>query len=155
MQTRAEDAKMTLANHRRRPTEDVLMTATLTIRDETLSGESFNEWALEVTSERVTIREIIRSRVYQEVQDHNRQCGAPFRGLVQPEEAERALNGDAQMTQRQIDWKRQFERAVEAFEKNQILLLVNDRQAESLDEEVVVGPGATVTFLRLTLLVGG
>ena len=131
------------------------MTATLTIRDETLSGESFNEWALEVTSERVTIREIIRSRVYQEVQDHNRQCGSPFRGLVQPEEAETALNGHEHKTQRQIDWKRQFERAVEAFEKNQILILVNERQAESLDEEVVVGPGATVTFLRLTLLVGG
>ena len=131
------------------------MTATLTIRDETLSGESFNEWALEVTSERVTIREIIRGRIYQEVQDHNLQCGAPFRGLVQPEEAERALNGDAPKTLRQIDWKRQFERAVEGFEKNQILLLVNERQAESLDQEVVVGPGATVTFLRLTLLVGG
>ena len=155
MQSRVGGAKIRHAGKGDMSTGDVFMTATLTIRDETLSGESFNEWALEVTSERVTIREIIRSRVYQEVQDHNLQCGAPFRGLVQPEEAERALNGDAQKTLRQIDWKRQFERAVEAFEKNQILLLVNDRQAESLDEEVVVGPGATVTFLRLTLLVGG
>ena len=131
------------------------MSGTLIIRDETLCGESFYEWALEVTSERVTIHEVIRSRVYQEVQDHNLRCGAKFQGLIQPEETEQTLNGHEPKKHRQIDWKRQFELAVEAFEKNQILILVNDRQAESLDEEVVVGPGTTVTFLRLTLLVGG
>jgi hypothetical protein len=32
---------------------------------------------------------------------------------------------------------------------------VDDRQVESLDEEVTLREGSVVTFLRLTLLVGG
>jgi hypothetical protein len=53
------------------------------------------------------------------------------------------------------DWKTQFQKAVEAFEANQILILINDRQAESLDEEFIIDPSTRVTFLRLTMLVAG
>ena len=131
------------------------MSGILTIRDEALSGEALREWALEVATEALTIRELIRSRVYQEVQDYNVRQGTVFQGLVQPDEAEKTLNGWKLRKPRLLDWKRQFDRAVEAFEKNQILILVNDRQAERLDEEVVIGLDTRVTFLRLTLLVGG
>lgn len=131
------------------------MAGTVTIRDETLSGESLRDWALEVTTERLTVRELIRSRVYQEVQDYNQKRGQVFQGLVQPEEAEKTLNGWKMKKPRLLDWKRQFERAVEAFESNRILILVNDRQAEALDEELVIESQMTVTFLRLTPLVGG
>jgi hypothetical protein len=131
------------------------MTGTLTIRDETLGSESARAWDLEVTTERLTVRELIRSRVYQEVQDYNRQRGQVFQGLVQPEEAEKTLNGWKLKKPRLLDWKQQFDRAVEAFESNRILILVNDRQAESLDEELVIESQMTVTFLRLTPLVGG
>ncbi len=132
------------------------MAATLlTIRDETLAGESLNEWALEVMTERITVRELVRSRVYQEVQDYNLQQGQVGRGLVQPEGAEKTLNGWKLKKPRQLDWKAQFQKAVEAFEANQILILINDRQAESLEEEFVIDPSTKVTFLRLTMLVGG
>lgn len=131
------------------------MSATLTIRDETLNGDSLSEWALEVLTERITIRELIRSRVYQEVQDYNRSRADVFRGFIQPEGAEKALNGWKLKKPRQLDWKKQFDRGVEAFEKNQVLILVNDRQAECLDDEIEVGPETRVTFLRLTPLVGG
>jgi hypothetical protein len=131
------------------------MSTTLTIRDESLSGDPLREWALEVTSERMTVRDLIRGRVYQEVQDYNVQRGQIFTGLVQPEEAERAHNGWKLRKPRQLDWKKQFDRAVEAFEKNQVLILINDRQAEALDDEFVVGPTTRVTFLRLAMLVGG
>lgn len=131
------------------------MAATITIRDETLGGESLAAWALEVTTERTTVRELIRSRVYQEVQDYNLKQGQVFRGLIQPDEAEKTLNGWKMKKPRPLDWKRQFDRAIEGFEGNQILILVNERQAESLDEEVVIGSTTTVTFLRLTPLVGG
>ena len=131
------------------------MPATLTIRDETPDGEALSEWALDVLTERITVRELIRSRVYQEVQDYNRSRADVFRGLVQPEGAERALNGWKLKKRRELDWKRQYERGMEAFEENQVLILVNDRQAESLDEVIEVGPDTRVTFLRLTPLVGG
>jgi hypothetical protein len=131
------------------------MTTTLTVRDENLNGDSLREWALEVLSERMSVRELIRSRVYQEVQDYNLQQGQEFHGLVQPEEAEKTLNGWKLKKPRLIDWRRQFDRALEAFEANQILILVNDRQAEALDAEFIIGQETTVTFLRLTALVGG
>ena len=131
------------------------MAATLTIRDETLGGEPGREWSLDVPTERISVRELIRSRVYQEVQDYNVKQGREFRGLVQPEEAEKSLNGWKLKKPRKLDWQKQFDRAVEAFAANQILILVNDRQAESLDEEIVVAPDSTVTFLRLMPLVGG
>jgi hypothetical protein len=131
------------------------MAETVTIRDEILGGESLREWTLAVAVERMTVRELIRSRVYQEVQDYNAKGGQLFQGLVQPEEAEKALNGWNLKKPRQLDWKRQYDRAIEAFEANHVLILVNDRQAESLDEEFVVGPRTRLTFLRLTPLVGG
>ena len=131
------------------------MPATITIRDETLGGETRADWSLDFLTERITVRELIRSRVYQEVQDYNVKQGQVFHGLVQPEEAEKTLNGWKLKKPRLLDWKKQFDRALEGFEGNQILILVNDQQAESLDEEIVIEPQTTVTFLRLRPLVGG
>jgi hypothetical protein len=131
------------------------MPATLTVRDESTSGKTLNEFVLDLLTERITVRELIRSRVYQEVQDYNRRLPERFRGLVQPTDAEETLNGFKLKKPRQIDWKAQFDKALEAFEANRVVILVNERQAESLDEEIVVGPETSVSFLRLTMLVGG
>ena len=128
------------------------MPATLTIRDEALGGESLHEWALEVLTETISVRELIRSRVYQEVQDYNLKRQGEFRGLVRRAD-EALLNGPQAF--RPIDWKAQYEKATEAFDANRIIILVGERQAESLDEEITVAPGTAVTFLKLTPLVGG
>jgi hypothetical protein len=72
--------------------EDPIMAATLTVRDETTAGQTLHEFALEVLTERLTVRELIRSRVYQEVQDYNRRQPAQFRGLVQPTDADASTN---------------------------------------------------------------
>ena len=53
-----------------------------------------HEIPLDVPSERITVRELIRERVYQEVQDFNHQpTSGVFCGLVQPDDTERMLNG--------------------------------------------------------------
>ena len=131
------------------------MSATVSIRDESTAGQPWPEWSLEILTERVTVRELIRSRVYQEVQDFNIKQPQRFRGLVQPTNADTTPGGFQLRTPRLIDWKSQFEKAITAFNKHQVLILLNDRQVESLDEEIEVKPGTTVTFLRLALLVGG
>ena len=136
------------------------MPLTLTIRDETTSGGVYHETPLEFPTERITVRELIRERVYQEVQDFNRKQGERvFRGLVQPTETERVLNGKPNefrlKEHRQIDWKPQFEKAVEAFNRNGFFILIDDRQAESLDQEFTIGRGTQVSFVKLTMLVGG
>jgi hypothetical protein len=63
------------------------MPATLTIRDETTTGDTLHEWSLDFLTERITVRELIRSRVYQEVQDYNLRLPTHYRGLVQPTDA--------------------------------------------------------------------
>jgi hypothetical protein len=125
------------------------------IRDETATGSVTNELSLDVLTETITVRELIRSRVYQEVQDYNlhRQSKQPFRGLVTPTDAERTLNGEKPV--REIDWKAQFDKACRAFEGNGFFVLVDDRQTESLDEPVTLRHDAKVSFVKLVPLVGG
>ena len=123
------------------------MSATLMIRDETAAGEPVHEFPLEFPSERITVRELIRERVYQEVSEYNfrsRREGGLFRGLVQPTDADR-----------DIDWEAQFARAIDAFGRNGFFILVDDRQAETLDETIVISPATQASFVKLMPLVGG
>jgi hypothetical protein len=136
------------------------MPVTLKIRDETAAGHVYGVLSLEIPAERMTVRELIRERVYQEVQDFNRRHQEQvFCGLVQPTDAERILQGNRPeyrlKEHREIDWKAQFAKAVEAFERNGFFIVVDDRQAESLEEEFSIHPETQVSFVRLTVLVGG
>ncbi|MHC4865212.1 MAG: hypothetical protein ACYTEX_14080 [Planctomycetota bacterium] len=131
------------------------MVTQVLIRDETTAGQITGEQVVEFLTERITVRELIRGRVYQEVQDYNRRQPEYFRGLVQPSEAEKTLNGYKLAKRRQIDWKKQFDMAVEAFEKNGFLILIDDFQPKALDEEVTLKPNAAVSFVKLVPLVGG
>ncbi len=130
----------------------------LTVRDETATGSVTNELTLDVLSETITVRELIRSRVYQEVADYNlrrSQHDANFNGLVTPEDAEKTLNGSRTRRSRDIDWKAQFEKACEAFSHNGFFILIDDRQAETLDETVTIRHDTKISFVKLVPLVGG
>jgi hypothetical protein len=136
------------------------MVVAVAVVDETSSGERTGELTLEFLTEQVTVRELIRSRVYQEVTEHNARLvldgSRTFRGLVQPLLEERVLNGErSPRAQRRVDWEAQYQRALEAFGRNGFLLLVDDQQVLDLDAEVVLRPDSTVTFLKLVPLVGG
>lgn len=134
------------------------MSATVMIRDETASGDAIHEFPLEFESENITVRDLIRERVYQEVSEYNfrsRRQGGEFRGLVQPTDAERTLNGFKVPKGRDIDWEAQFARAIDAFARNGFFILVDDRQAEALDEPITIGSRTNVSFVKLTPLVGG
>lgn len=126
------------------------------IQDQTTDGHCSEPRMLTVLAEQITVREILRSRVYQEVQDYNLKCNGTFEGLVQPTESERLLNGFKVRTGRVLDWNEQYARAVEAFENNRIIMLISDQQATSLDEVVHLrSQQEPVIFLKLVPLVGG
>ena len=131
------------------------MPATLTVNDQTVTGKTTHSITLEFPTERTTVRELIRSRVYQEVQDFNRHHPETFNGLVRPTDSEQALDGFRLRKGREIDWKQQFEKACDAFERNGFFILVHDRQAERLDEEIDIRGGTQVSFVKLVPLVGG
>ncbi len=130
-------------------------TATLTVRDETPLGRATNELTLDFLRERITVRELIRERVYEEVRQFNAAPPGYFRGLVQPTDAEATLNGFRLREQRLIDWEEQFRKALSAFERNGFCVLVDDRQVESLEDVIEITPTTQVSFVRLVPLVGG
>jgi hypothetical protein len=123
--------------------------------DETTGGERRDAWGLEIFEERLPLRELIRRRVFQEVAEHNATRPEVFRGLVQPGDAERVLNGFRVERGRRVDAEAQFVKAVEAFSRNGFVVLVDDRQIEELDEEIDLVRHTEVTFLKLVPLVGG
>ena len=131
------------------------MATTLTIHDETTSGQKTNTFTLDCLTERMTVRELIRARIYQEAQDYNQRQPEYFRGLVEPTQAERTLNGYKLKARRKIDWQEQYQRALEAFERNGFFVLVGDKQADTLDEEFAVRVDTEVSFVKLVPLVGG
>jgi hypothetical protein len=103
----------------------------VTFVDETTSGGRGDGWGLDIAEERLTVRELIRRRVWKEVTDHN--------------------TGRSRRT----DPEAQVETAWKAFEGNGFLVLVGDRQVTELDEEIELAPGTEITFLKLVALAGG
>lgn len=131
------------------------MKNTLLIQDETATGAVLHRLALELAQETITVRELIEQRVRQEVEAYNQRNDDVFSGLIQPTDSERVLNGYRLKKHHRIDAEKQLYRALEAFQQNGYFILVNDRQVESLDEQIWLGPGATAAFVKLTPLVGG
>ena len=133
------------------------MLTELLIRDETTAslGKTEHTFTVHVSGEKISIRELIRQRVYQEVEEFNNRQPAVFRMLVQPNETERTLNGFKFHKPRLVDPMTQYEKALEAFEENGFIVLIDDRQMGSLDTEISLHPETSVTFLKLVPLVGG
>jgi len=109
------------------------MSTMLKIRDETtfnLGGAEDRGFTLDLPEERITVRDLIRARIYREVRDYNLDQPEYFHGLVQPSDAERSLNGFKMRRRRRIDPDRQFELAKRAFYSNGFILLVDERQVD-------------------------
>jgi hypothetical protein len=127
---------------------------TITISDESTLGEK-RAWQLDILEETMTLAELIRRRIYQEVTEYNAKQVGQFYGLVQPTQAERTLNGTQLRSPRKLDWEEQYAAAARAFARRGFIVLVNDRQVTDLAAPVTLAAGAEVTFLKLVPLVGG
>ena len=131
------------------------MPVTLTIKDETATGAVTNEVQVSLAHELTTVKDIIEARVRAEVGAYNSKDAEYFRGLVQPSDAEATLNGYKLRKRRQLDADQQCRIALEAFERNGYFVLIDNIQATTPDQMVVVNPSTTVSFIKLTPLVGG
>ncbi|TDC87008.1 hypothetical protein [Actinomadura sp. 7K507] len=127
----------------------------VTFRDETATGTPVTEVQIEGLPERMTVRELIRLRVREEVARHNARPSDRFNGLVRPDEAEAELNGYRLREPRRIDWERQAGIAEKAFLANGFFVLAGDRQVEDLDEEIDLTTDPDLVFVKLVALAGG
>ena len=72
-----------------------------------------------------------------------------------PDGAVQDVLGYRLKTPRRIEWERQADAAITAFQRNGFFVLVNGRQAIELDEEISVADTEDVAFVKLMPLVGG
>jgi hypothetical protein len=129
--------------------------ATLALRDETATGGTLAELRLTGLPDRLTVRELLRLRVREEVARHNASPSRRFTGLVRPDDAEVAPGGYRLREARRLDWERQADIAERAFAGNGFIVLIGDRQAEDLEEVVELDVCDEVVFIKLIQLVGG
>ena len=130
-------------------------THTIKIKDETTGGKITNEIAVTFPAQVVSVREIIEAKVNAEIENYYQQLSGIYNGFVQPEAAEQQLNGFAETPQKKINTSVQVNAAVSAFQQGSIFMLIDNIQAESLDQMIVINDKTEVSFLKLTALVGG
>ena len=131
------------------------MPTTIHISDQVIPGGRSEARSVSVPNAATTARELIRCRIREEVERHNESPAEVFRGLVQPEESERILNGFRLQTSRPLNWEVQFERACSSFRRNGFLLIVDGYQVAELDEPIELLPDSEVQFIKLVPLIGG
>lgn len=132
------------------------MSVYVVMKDETLTGKIMQELRIALASELTTVGALIAARVRDEVERYNRDAGDVFRGLVQPGDTELALNGYRMAKDRRwVDAEQQVEAALAAFARNGFFVLVDDQQCADLEQEVLIKPSTTISFVKLTPLVGG
>ncbi len=132
-----------------------LSVATVTFRDESATGKELHSFDVPDVPDTITVRELVRLRVREEVARYNAAPTARFQGLVRPQDAEVELNGYRLSKPRRLDWEEQADVACRAFKRNGFFVLVGDRQVEDLDEVVDLTAASDVAFVKLVPLVGG
>jgi len=128
---------------------------TITIKDETFAGKVLHELNLEFDTKTVTVKDIITERVLKEVEHYNNKLPEYFKGLIQPNAAEKTLNGYKLKTRKKIDGEKQVYTALDAFQKNGFFVLIDNLQSESLAQKVELSEDTSISFVQLTPLVGG
>jgi len=131
------------------------MPITVTIRDETGTGRVTAAMTVDGIDQRITVRNLVRTRVREEVARYNAGASSLFTGLVMPEGAEPGPEGFRMAATRRIDWEKQADTAIEAFGRNGFFVLVGDRQVTDLDEVLELTADTDIRFIRLVQLAGG
>ncbi len=128
---------------------------TLAIKDENFAGKILHEVLVGFNSETVTVKEIIEARVRKEVENYNNRLPEYYNGLIEPNDAEKTINGFKLRSKKPIDGEKQVYVALDAFQKNGFFVLIDNNQSTSLDQAVNLTAGTHISFVKLTPLVGG
>lgn len=127
----------------------------ITIKDETISGTILRELNLEFESQTITVKELITQRVLEEVAQYNKKLPKFFNGLIEPNDAEKTLNGYKLKKRKTIDGEKQVFVALDAFQKNGYFLLIDNIQSIDLEQKIELTTQTKISFIKLTPLVGG
>jgi hypothetical protein len=128
----------------------------ITIQDQQIGGPITHEMVIDFLTEEITLRDLIKSRVYQEVKDANTTRNELPMPILKLTEIEQTLNPfKKNKNPKIIDFQEQYKKAIDAFEKSRYFVLVDDFQPTKLDDKIILKPDTKVNFIRLVYLAGG
>jgi hypothetical protein len=117
----------------------------VTIHDRTSTGDPTGTITLPDLPDGITLRQLIRTRVREEVARYNLRPYGIFQGLTQ----------DIGLPDRQpIDWVTRADAAIDLFIANGYIVLVNGSQVLDLETMIDLKRDPDVRFIRLTPLAG-
>jgi hypothetical protein len=127
-------------------------------RDEMSDGQWLMEMNVPVDGERMTVREFIRVRIEHETSTHNSELdrGRTFRGLVfEPPKVTSDLNGWAGRKRegQAVDAEVMLQIALDAYEKGDLVLLLDGEQAGDIESEIVLSEDTTALFRKTVPLI--
>jgi hypothetical protein len=132
------------------------MSVVLNTVDQVLGAAKSAGPQLSFPRDRISAREIVRSRVLMEIDHYNRSASADHAlTLLFPAKEEHALNGPRRLQPRPLNAERQIEVALEAVRKGRIVIMFNGVQVSDIDAPLLVTPVSEARFLQLVPLVGG
>jgi hypothetical protein len=126
----------------------------------------FADWSVRLPPELhdggVSLRDVITRIVRQEVAAfRKRQSQRRFMRVLSSRQIDDAAEqgkiapGDSAMPAREVDDDAAVATALQAFEDGLYLVVIDDQEQRSLDNQVFLNPDSRITFIRLTLLAGG
>ncbi len=122
------------------------------VTDKTHSGDILSESMIELFTEIVTVKQLIHSRVTQEVEKLDYKCKADTVKLC----GEELLISEFQLgSKKELDLEKCQKAAIHAFQSNNYFLLIDNKQVTCLEEAILVSSTTEITFLKLIPLAGG
>ena len=137
----------------------------LTIREESIGTGKINEFPLELSSERITLADLIQKKVIAKVKQVNSDLKKGKLHSNFLSEKEKTLNKAiyekkiAQEKERieeaKLDPEKAGYEALAGFQNNAFFVIIDEEQKENLEEELVLTAQSEIRFIRLMPLVGG
>lgn len=126
------------------------------IQDQIVGGPITHQMMIDFLTEQITLRNLIKSRVYQEVKDANAKRSISGTAIFALSATEAMLNEMKKPREfKPIEFQPEYDKAIDAFLKGRYFVLVDKHQPADLDEMIVLRPDTKLNFIKLVLLAGG
>ncbi|PKK89129.1 MAG: hypothetical protein CVV64_15585 [Candidatus Wallbacteria bacterium HGW-Wallbacteria-1] len=130
------------------------MTYSVKLIEETPAGEQLTCF-MDLSISAMTVEDLLMDITYHQVARFRNSSILPAVAGHIPDERELLLNGPKMRQRLRVSVEKQFQIARDAFLDRRILLIINDRQMDSLTQEVILDETTAITFLKLVPLIGG
>ena len=126
---------------------------TVTIKDVTGAGKVTGTITIKDIDSHITLRDLIRTQVREDVARYNANLTGIFRGLVMPSGAQPAPGGFRMPAGREVDWEQQADRTLDTWAHGGFSVRVDNRWVSLLDEVLELTAESDIRFVRLVQLV--